>query len=294
MTELRSPFEPLPPGACHVPNTNQYRLKHGMSAHDLAETIADRIEFEGPDTVSAVILEPVQNAGGCLTPPDGYFQRVREICDEYDVVMISDEVICAWGRLGEWFGAQRYDYEPDIITTAKGLTSSYAAMGAVIASDQIAQPFIDSGSASRTGSRSAAIRWPRPWRSPTSTRSRTDHVFDNVRSNEPMFREMLDSLRDLPIVGDIRGAGYFHAIELVKDKETKQSFSHEEAEVLLRGYLSRELYSRGLICRADDRGDPVIQLSPPLIAGPEQFTEIESILRPVLTEAGNRMHVHGI
>ena len=103
---------------------------------------------------------------------------------------------------------------------------------------------------------------------------------------------MLEGLRELPIVGDVRGAGYFLAIELVKDQETKASFSHEESETLLRGFLSAELVARGLICRADDRGDPVIQLSPPLIAGPEQFAEIESVLRPVLEEACERMHVH--
>jgi adenosylmethionine-8-amino-7-oxononanoate aminotransferase len=114
-------------------------------------------------------------------------------------------------------------------------------------------------------------------------------VLEHVRENEPKFRAMLDSLRDLPIVGDVRGAGYFHAIELVKDQETKESFNDEESETLLRGFLSGELYRRGLICRADDRGDPVIQLSPPLIAGPEQFEEIEQILRPVLVEAGERM-----
>jgi adenosylmethionine-8-amino-7-oxononanoate aminotransferase len=119
ITGLREPFEPLTPGGCHVPNTNLYRLPGHMQPADLAEAIKDRIEFEGPDTVAAVILEPVQNAGGCFTPPDGYFQRVREICDEYQVLLISDEVICSWGRLGEWFGAQRYGYVPDIITTAK-------------------------------------------------------------------------------------------------------------------------------------------------------------------------------
>ena len=145
VTELRTPFEPLAPGGCHVLNTNRYRMQPGMTEDQLVEMIAERIEFEGPETVSAVILEPVQNAGGCFTPPEGYFQRVREICDEYDVVMISDEVICAWGRLGEWFGAQRYDYLPDLITTAKGLTSAYAPMGAVIASDRMAEPFIDGG-----------------------------------------------------------------------------------------------------------------------------------------------------
>jgi len=275
-----------------VPNTNTYRLKPGMTEDLLADTIADRIEFEGPDTVAAVILEPVQNAGGCFTPPEGYFQRVREICDEYDVLMISDEVICAWGRLGEWFGAQRYDYLPDVITTAKGLTSAYAPMGAVIVSDRIAEPFMEGDSSFTHGITfgghpvSAAIAM--------ANLDVFEHegVIDNVRANEAEFRATLDSLRDLPIVGDVRGAGYFQAIELVRDKETKESFSDAEAETLLRGFLSGELYRRGLICRADDRGDPVIQLSPPLIAGPEQFREIEAILRPVLIEAGERMQVH--
>ena len=273
-------------------NTNTYRLARGMTEDRLAETIAERIEFEGPDTVSAVILEPVQNAGGCFTPPEGYFQRVREICDEYDVVMISDEVICAWGRLGEWFGAERYGYQPDIITTAKGLTSAYAPMGAVIVSDRIADPFIDGANSFTHGftfgghPMSAAIALAN-----LDALERED-VIENVRTHEGTFRGMLESLRDLPIVGDVRGAGYFHAIELVKDKDTKETFSEAESETLLRGFLSGELYRRGLICRADDRGDPVIQLSPPLIAGPEQFAEIESILRPVLTEAGDRMHVH--
>jgi adenosylmethionine-8-amino-7-oxononanoate aminotransferase len=292
ITGLRTPFEPLAPGGCHVLNTNTYRLPAGTAPETIVESIAERIEFEGPDTVAAVILEPVQNAGGCFTPPEGYFQRVREICDEYDVLLISDEVICAWGRLGEWFGAQRYDYLPDVITTAKGLTSAYAPMGAVIVSDRVAEPFMDGLNSFTHGFTfgghpiCAAVA--------LANLDVIEHegVIDNVRSNESEFRGMLESLRDLPIVGDVRGAGYFQAIELVKDTETKETFNDEESETLLRGFLSGELYRRGLICRADDRGDPVIQLSPPLIAGPEQFAEIESILRAVLTEAGERMHVH--
>ncbi|MEA2145350.1 MAG: hypothetical protein QOG59_937 [Solirubrobacteraceae bacterium] len=292
ITALREPFEPMLAGGCHVPNTNTYRLREGADPSELAETIAARIEFEGPDTVAAVILEPVQNAGGCFVPPEGYFQRVREICDEYDVLLISDEVICAWGRLGEWFGAQRYDYQPDIITTAKGLTSAYAPMGAVIVSDRIAEPFL-TGTTSFTHGftfgghpMSAAIAMA------NLDAFEREGVLENVRANEGTFRGMLDGLRELPIVGDVRGAGYFQAIELVKDQDTKESFNDEESETLLRGFLSGELYRQGLICRADDRGDPVIQLSPPLIAGPEQFDEIETILRSVLTEAGRRMHVH--
>ena len=291
ITDLRAPFEPLTPGGCHVPNTNTYRLPPGLSEDQLADTIAHRIEFEGPDTVAAVILEPVQNAGGCFTPPEGYFRRVREICDEYEVLLISDEVICAFGRLGEWFGALRYGYQPDIMTIAKALTSAYAPMGGVIVSDRVAEPFM-SGTHSFTHGftfgghpMSAAIAMA------NLDALEGEGVLDHVRSHESEFRAMLESLRDLPIVGDVRGAGYFQAIELVRDKDTKESFNEEESETLLRGFLSGELYRQGLICRADDRGDPVIQLSPPLIAGAEQFEQIEGILRSVLEEAGRRMQV---
>ena len=291
ITSMRTPFEPFTPGGCHVPNTNLYRMPHGMGAEMLAESVRERIEFEGPETVGAVIMEPVQNAGGCFTPPEGYFQRIREICDEYDVLMISDEVICSWGRLGEFFGAQRYDYQPDIITTAKGITSAYAPMGAAIVSDKVFEPFAQGTSTFLHG----VTFGGHPIASAVALANiavfEEEGILENVREHEGTFRGMLESLRDLPIVGDVRGAGYFHAIELVRDRETKQTFTHEESETLLRGYLSTELFDRGLICRADDRGDPVIQLSPPLIAGPEQFEEIESVLRPVLEEACNRMHL---
>jgi adenosylmethionine-8-amino-7-oxononanoate aminotransferase len=293
IADLKSVFEPLLPGTYHVPSTNTYRRPHGWSESDFAEAIAEKIEFEGPDTVSAVILEPVQNAGGCFTPPEGYFQRVREICDEYKVLLISDEVICAWGRLGEWFGAQRYDYLPDMITTAKGLTSAYAPMGAVIASDKVAEPFMQSTESFLHGFTFGG----HPVCSAIALANldvfEREGILENVRANQGALHEMLDSLRELPIVGDVRGTGYFMAVELVKDKATKESFNDEESETLLRGFLSGELFRRGLICRADDRGDPVIQLSPPLIAGPEHFEEIEGILRSVLTEAAERMHVRG-
>jgi adenosylmethionine-8-amino-7-oxononanoate aminotransferase len=278
---LRAPFEPFTPGGVHVPNTNHYRDR-GV---DPAEAIHHKIEFEGPDTVAAVILEPVQNAGGCFTPPDGYFQRVREICDEFDVLLISDEVICSWGRLGEWFGAQRYDYQPDLITTAKGITSAYAPLGALICSDRVAAPFLEGANSFMHGFTFGGHPVCCAVALANIEVFEREGILDNVRANEPALREMLESLRDIPIVGDVRGAGYFQAIELVKDRETKESFTREESEWLLRGFLSGELFRRGLICRADDRGDPVIQFSPPLIATPEHFAEIESILRPTLEEA---------
>jgi adenosylmethionine-8-amino-7-oxononanoate aminotransferase len=292
ITSLRAPFEPFTPGGCHVPNTNLYRVPPGYGSETLAEAVAARIEFEGPETVAAVIMEPVQNAGGCFTPPEGYFQRVREICDRYDVLMISDEVICAFGRLGHYFGAERYGYQPDIITTAKGLTSAYAPMGAMIASDRVMEPFLDGTTSFVHGFTFGGHPMCAAIALANLDVFEREGLNEHVRENEGAFRAMLESLRDIEIVGDVRGAGYFHAIELVKDRDTRRSFSDEESETLLRGYLSGELFRRGLICRADDRGDPVIQLSPPLIAGPEEFEEMESILRPVLEEASRRMLHH--
>jgi adenosylmethionine-8-amino-7-oxononanoate aminotransferase len=290
ITALRTDFEPLTPGGVHVPNTNTYRLKPGLTEDGLAESIAERIEFEGPDTVAAVILEPVQNGGGCFVPPEGYFQRVREICDHYNVLLISDEVICAFGRLGEWFGAQRFGYQPDMITTAKGITSAYAPMGALLASDRVFEPFSHGNVSFAHGFTFAGHPMACAVAMANLDVFEREEILEHVRTNEPIFRGMLDGLHDIPIVGDVRGAGYFHAIELVKHPKTKESFTDEESESLLRGFLSGELFRRGLICRADDRGDPVIQLSPPLIAGPEHFEEIEAVLRPVLEEASERMH----
>jgi len=287
--DVRRPYEPLFPGGSHVPNTNLYRLPPGMRPEDLAEAIRDRILFEGPETVSCVILEPVQNSGGCFVPPEGYYQRVREICDEFGVLFISDEVICSWGRLGEYFGAERFGYQPDLITTAKAITSAYAPMGAVIASDRVAEPFLEGTTSFAHGLTFGG----HPVAAATALANLDvfagEGILDNVRANEDAFRDMLESLRDIPIVGDVRGMGYFWAVELVKDRATKETFTRAESEDLLRGHLSGELFSRGLICRADDRGDPVVQLSPPLIAGPAEFEEMEAVLRPVLEEASRRV-----
>ena len=289
ITDLRSQFEPLTPGGCHVPNTNIYRWPEEREPLWAADAIEERIVFEGPETVAAVILEPVQNAGGCFVPPDGYFQRVREICDRHDVLMISDEVICAWGRLGHWFGCERFDYQPDMITVAKGLTSAYAPMGAMIASDEVAAPFMEGNASFAHGFTFAGHPIAAAIAHANLDVFEREDLCGHVRAKEAEFRQTLESLHELPIVGDVRGAGYFQAIELVKDKETKESFDDEESERLLRGFLSGELYKRGLICRADDRGDPVIQLAPPLIADTEQFEEIHDVLRGVLTEAWERV-----
>jgi adenosylmethionine-8-amino-7-oxononanoate aminotransferase len=292
---LKQQFEPLVPSTFRVPNTNAYRAPANTAGPDgddleafgswAADQIAIAIENEGPDTVAAVFLEPVQNAGGCFPPPPGYFDRVREICDEYDVLLVSDEVICAFGRLGHMFGAGRYGYQPDIITCAKGITSGYAPLGAMIATDRLMEPFL-------TGSTMFAHGYTfggHPVSTAVALRNlqifEDEQVLENVRANEATFRATLERLKDLPIVGDVRGDGYFYGIELVKDKETKETFTHEESERLLYGFVSKQLYAEGLYCRADDRGDPVVQLAPPLVCGPEHFDEIEQVLRTVLDKA---------
>ena len=297
---MKQMFEPLVPSTSHVPNTNFYRApEYSLGGHSgekeqlqsfgrwAADQIEDAILAEGADTVAAVFLEPVQNSGGCFPPPPGYFQRVREICDEHDVLLVSDEVICAFGRLGEMFGATKFDYQPDMITCAKGLTSGYSPLGAMIASDRLMEPFLQGNTSFAHGYTfgghpvSAAVAMAN-----LDIFERED-LNGNVLRNEGAFRSTLEKLLDLDIVGDVRGDGYFYGIELVKDKATKETFNDAESENLLRGFLSKALFANGLYCRADDRGDPVIQLAPPLIADQAHFDEIEQILRSVLTEAQN-------
>jgi adenosylmethionine-8-amino-7-oxononanoate aminotransferase len=289
ITELRTPFEPLTPGGVHAPNTNDYRWPADRDPLWAADAIEERILFEGPETVAAVILEPVQNAGGCFVPQEGYFQRVREICDRHDVLLISDEVICAWGRLGHYFGCERFGYRPDMITMAKGLTSAYAPMGGVIVSDEIAEPFMQGDTTFLHGFTFGGHPLAAAAAMANLDIFEREDLCGRVRELEGEFRSVLEGLSDLPIVGQVRGVGFFQAIELVKDKETKETFNDEEAEDLLRGFLSGQLYEHGLICRADDRGDPVIQLAPPLICGREQFEEIGDVLHKVLSAASERL-----
>ncbi|WP_040815940.1 aspartate aminotransferase family protein [Nocardia concava] len=286
----KAPFEPLVPSTQRVPNTNFYRAtEHADDYEAYGLWAADRIEeailFEGPETVAAVFLEPVQNTGGCFVPPPGYFQRVREICDRHDVLLVSDEVICAFGRLGTAFGAERFGYQPDMITTAKGLTSGYAPLGAVLISDRLAEPFHRSGTPFMHGSTYGGHPVSCAVALANLDILEREGLYEHVRTNEAGFRSTLERLTDLPIVGEVRGAGYFWAVELVKDKATRERFTAEDSVRILREFLSKELFANGLYCRADDRAEPVIQLAPPLICDQAQFTEIEQILRESLTAA---------
>lgn len=286
LTPIRTAYEPMLDGACHVSNTNVYRLPDGQDPSVYAEEIRDRILFEGPETVAAVFLEPVQNAGGCIPPPEGYFQRVREICDEFDVLLVSDEVICAWGRLGDWFGASRIGYSPDLITAAKGLTSGYAPLGAVVISDKVATPFLESGTPFLHGYTFSGHPVVCAIGLAASRAMEEDGLIDNVRRHEGALADMLASLRDIPIVGDTRGVGYFQAIEFVKDAETRTSFAPAEAAALTQRITALSL-SAGMLARSDVRGEPVLQVALPLVAGRAEIDELGTILRKVLTQVSD-------
>ncbi|WP_227370981.1 aspartate aminotransferase family protein [Mycobacterium fragae] len=286
----KAPFEPLTPGAVKVPNTNFYRAPEPFNADAkafgqwAADRIAEAIEFEGADTVAAVFLEPVQNAGGSIPPPPGYFERVRQICDDYDVLLVSDEVICAFGRIGSMFACDDFGYQPDMIACAKGMTSGYSPIGAMIASDRLFEPFNDGTTMFPHGYTfgghpvSAAVALA------NLDIFEREGLNDRVKQHGPALRATLERLYDLPIVGDVRGEGYFYSLELVKDQASRQTFTAEERGRLVPA-ISSALYDAGLYCRIDERGDPAIQIAPPLICGQAEFDQIESILRAVLTEA---------
>jgi adenosylmethionine-8-amino-7-oxononanoate aminotransferase len=293
ISSLRVPFEPLVPDVIHVRNTNRYHRPVEETEAEftafLLEDLEEAIQQAGPETIAMVIFEPVQNAGGSFTPPEGYFKGVREICDRYDILLCADEVITGFGRLGAWFASERYDIRPDIITSAKGLSSAHAAIGAVIATDRVMEPFLDGHKMYSHGITFGG----HPVMAAIALKNieimKRERLVEHVAEKQDDFHRTLSQLLELPIVGDLRGTGFFYALELVKDKATRETFSDEECETLLRGFLSPRLFERGLICRADDRGDPVVQISPPLVADQPEFDEIASILGDVLAEASDRM-----
>jgi adenosylmethionine-8-amino-7-oxononanoate aminotransferase len=286
---IKNPWEPLLPGAVKVANTNRYRCSMCANAAGCTLACADDIEarilMEGPDTVACVLLEPMQNTGGALVPPPGYFDRVRAICDRYGVLLISDVVICAFGRLGHWFGCERFGYEPDMITFAKGVTSGYSPLGGVIVSDRVAEPFVRGDEVFLHGLTfgghpvSCAVALAN-----LDVIERED-LLGAVRRNEAEFDAQMARVAELPMVGEVRGCGYFRVAELVKDKAARTTFTAEECDWLLRGVLSPALYKAGLFCRADDRAEPVVVVAPPLTCGPEELRFIGDTLVRVITDA---------
>ena len=292
---LRSQFEPLLGGCFRAPTPYRYRCPYCSDEPRCTLRCADEIDAiirnESPDTVAAVILEPVQNSGGSITPPEGYFARVREICDEHGVLLIADEVICGFGRVGDWFGCTRYGIEPDMMTMAKGITSAYAPLGAVVATPKVIEPFFAQPNTAFTHGitfgghpLSCAIALAN-----LEIFEREDLV-GHVQRNTDDFRARCEQLvTDHPMVGDLRGDGYFWSLELVKDKETKETFSPAERDELIKGFLTPRARELGVYMRFDDRAETAAQFSPPLVAGPAEFEEMVDVLRQVLDEAWDRI-----
>jgi adenosylmethionine-8-amino-7-oxononanoate aminotransferase len=283
---LREPFQPLVPGAIHAPKVDPFRAGGTPLEHSLerAQAVASMIEAEGPETIGAVFVEPVQNAGGCLVAEPEYFSTLRQICDAHDVLLVSDETICSWGRLGDYFGCQTLGYEPDIITTAKGLTSAYAPLGAVLMTDPIAETFMQAGNSFDHGLTFGGH--------PVATAAAVanldilarEGLCDRARVLGRRFREGLEGLRDLPIVGDVRGIGMFQAVELVADSDSKRPLDDEQ-RARMQATVPQALFEAGVICRAFHRGTPVLQFAPTLVSTEEELLDLVETVRSVLVDA---------
>ncbi len=291
LSGAKRPYEPLVPGARHVPLPYHYRCpwcqhRDGCTL-DCVDEIARTIAFEGPETVAAVIMEPVQNSGGCIVPPYGYYQRIRDLFDEHGILMIMDEVICGFGRTGRMFGTQHWNVQPDIITVAKGLTSAYAPLGAAIVRREVADVFAgDEKEKFQHGitfggspvAAAAAL-------ANLDIIEREGLVDRSYEMGEYLMANLNSAIGQHPNVGEIRGKGLFVGIELVRDRATKESLDDKD----LLGWLSDRMMAQGLICRADDRLDSVIQLSPPLTIDRDDLDRICRILTDTLDELQSRL-----
>lgn len=280
VTSIKGAFGPLVPGARHVEMSNAYR-----SDDDGFEAIEKLVEFEGPESIAAIITEPVQNSGGCVPPASqDYFRKIRKLCDETGIVMIMDEVICGFGRIGALFGSEVYGVEPDVITSAKGITSSYAPLGAVLVRKSIADVFTTGPKFNHGitfGGHPAAAA---AGLANLDIFLREDLAGRSKTMGEYLRKELEAALGDNPIVGDIRGVGLFQGIELVKDRSTKETPRDHDAMV----WLTEELRRKGIVLRVDERVDPTTQLSPPLIVTKDELDRLVLELTAAIQQIGRR------
>jgi adenosylmethionine-8-amino-7-oxononanoate aminotransferase len=296
--QFRAPFQPLLSWFRHVPNTYGWEKEGDVPVSELGcvTAIEEAILEEGPETVALLIAEPVQNVGGVMVPPDGYWQELRRICDKYDVLLCADEVICAFGRLGHWFGSERNGVVPDLITFAKGVTSAYAPLGGMI----VREPLIDALLDSPIGTFTHGVTWGgHPMSTAVAvanlTAMRDEKVPEHVLALAPRFRAGLDEiLTRHRIVKEVRGTGFFYGLELMVDREAGREFSDEEKAAVCREVLPGLLQQAGLMTRADDRGPAMLMLSPPLVADEAVIDELLGMVDTVLSGAGAWMRAHGM
>ncbi len=290
LPSYREPFEPLLPGVFHVPNTLGATVPPGGSARDLAcvEAIEEVIEREGADTIAAIFAEPVQNGRGALVPPEGYWAELRAICDRHGILLVADEVINSFGRLGRWFGVEREGVVPDLLTFAKGSTSGYAPLGGLIAR----RPLVDRLFEAPDGMFSHGATWGGHPVSTTVAIANIhaladEHVLDNVQANAPRLAAGLNELVGRHrVLKEVRGTGYFYALELMADSETGRELTHDQSTSLLRSVLPAAMRKVNLLTRPDDRGATMLVLAPPLIADAAVVDELLGQVDAVLDEAG--------
>lgn len=280
LPNIRDPFLPLLPGFSNAPNT----LGHTDGAA-CARLVEDEILRQGPEEVAMVIAEPVQNGGGALVPPPGYWRELRRICDKYGVLLVADEVITSFGRVGRWFGSDLLGVTPDLITFAKGATSGYAPIGGLLVRRPLADRVLDSPA----GSFLHGATWgghPVVMAAAIANLAamRDENVVGNVALYEEHLRSgLLDLMAAHDIVMDVRGVGYLFALALGRSRATGQDYSTEESDRAVKEVLPRLALEEGLHLRVDDRGGPKIMISPPLIAGPPELDEMVELVSRVLS-----------
>lgn len=279
---FREPFAPM-----LWDGTRKVRNTYGDTAAELASAraIEDMIVAEGPETVAAVICESVQNGRGGLVPPDGYWQELRRICDRHGVLLVADEVICGFGRFGHWFTSERFDVVPDVITFAKGVTSAYQPLGGMIVRDELFESVWDSpAGAYLHGATFGGHPVATAVAVATMTAMADERVLDHVLAHEAGLRRRMDELAAAhPVVGEVRGLGYFYALELVADRSTGRQLSDEQHAALRGGLLARWLRDDRLLIRPDDRGATMLTVSPPLVADDGVLDDLADRLDRTLT-----------
>ena len=285
---LRDPFEPMLAGCVrHVDNTLGCIDEPAVRARELpcVSAVEEAILSEGPETVAMVIAEPVQNGRGALVPPEGYWQELRRICDEHGVLLCADEVINSFGRLGHWFGSERFGAEPDMITFAKGVTSAYQPLGGLLVRGPLVDRMWDSPvSMFVHGSTFGAHPVATTVAVANMAAMRDEDVFANVIGNEQQLGDGLKALMAAHrCVKDVRGTGYFHYVELMRDRVAGIDLTEEEfAQLLPGGVLERFVKEARVLVRPDSRGAAMLAIAPPLVADAQVIDDLLNRVDQVL------------
>jgi taurine-pyruvate aminotransferase len=280
--ERNAQYGPFTPGFIRVPHCLEYRAQWDLSGESYGKRAADAIEeviiSEGPDTVGGICLEPVTAGGGVITPPDGYWNRVQEICQKYDILLHVDEVVCGLGRTGAWFGYQNYGIKPDMVTMAKGVASGYAAIACLVTTEEVFETFKDNPDDKMSYFRDIST-FGGCTAGPTAAIENMriiedENLLDNTVKMGARMIENLDRLAEKhSVIGDVRGAGLFCGAELVKDRKTKEP----EDEKLVQAVVA-DCAAQGVLIGATNRSLPGLNntlcFSPALIATPDDIDQI--------------------